>query len=1817
MNPNAAHPPPRPSYLGEGITYPERGEPQETEDIRINLSEKFSLLGDEFDASQKSAAESKEHMYVYLRVRPFTASEVEQNESQDCVSIPDACSVLVKAPQNSQANRLSEKGGSMAQKFTFTHVFGPESTQSQFFDGTIKRQVMDFMKGQSRLIFTYGVTNAGKTFTFQGTKYDAGVLPRSMEMLFNTIEGKVYSKMDLKPHRCRDYIRLTKEQMKAESAFKNSVLRHTKEADPQFSIRSNNSGTSGDTTDLLTDDVTGRLSNYSRAPSECEERLRESESFNLDLNESTKFSVWVSFCEIYNECIFDLLDPISGDKFYKRKTLKLAQDIKGFSFVKDLQWIQVSDAKEACRILALGKKFQSIAFTKLNSSSSRSHSIFTVRLLKIEDAEVPRVVRVSELALCDLAGSERCTKTQNEGERLKESGNINTSLLILGKCINALKNSQQSKTQQHVPFRESKLTHYLQSFFSGKGKVCMIVNISQAASAYDETLNVLKFSAIAQKVQMLESSQASESSQAKKARELSFIINNADNKMWLSRRRATVQWDSHLGDVLEDEDEAFEENFEDDECLDCTNLEEPEEEEEEEEEIILKKETYEKLLELVQDLKTQLVNEKRDKLVMELKIREEVANEFTQHFIQRENDFSERLQKEKELLEERCDERIEIFQDLVRKCSNEEEDEDDAKEDIVTASTDQNDLAAIKTQAAEAHHHIAAIRDDPETVTQLKNKIQQVTSELSKTQDELNRKSAELEKHIEESTGRDLRLEETDKKLLSQRQQIDKLMSMIQEKDIAIEKLKDLIAHWEVKCEEYEKTVSGIRGDMAKFSSGIDGSTSRKRPPEDHLLHPDQPPAKKELMECGDSCTESTSKQKDSLENKENVDTLYKLQEVQVEKEQYKSQVLHLNQTILELKEKLASCEEQVTELDFNNKTIACELQAKKDLASTLEGTVEMLKREIDHNKQSTASKVAQIKTIQSKLDDFNENEAKPDSEAQCLNLSDTVQSSLQISLTSGGIDSLVEKMGSGRESAFYNAIEGLWRKCQDVLQESSKKNKQIQHLKKELEDLKNNVADLQNTNDTLQVNLQEALFQGSILKENEQLITELRKQLSETFNDFERLKNQEMNYKNEALLNRQQIKDLGLLVDSYKEKCEKLSNMEDQTKEKSVACLSLEKQLADLHADHVNCEKTHQKLDAEKAELQLKIKQMVEELSGAENAKNEGKKQITETTKEIELLKKDLSQQTIQLKAAQLDLQRKEEDYAELKEKLADAKKQMQQVEKEISTMREEKKILTNKINDYEKQKKQMTSELEMRQRTIQQLSKERDNEKNGGTEQLYQKACQDLKGKEKIIEDMKLTLVEQEETQEEQEQALEAKVEETEKLAEELELWKQKYRELEKISSKEILTKLSCETNNMETVSTEVTKLQNQLREFEEKYSNDRKKWLDEKKTLITQAKESESHRNKEMRKFAEDRERYIKQQSEMEPLLTQLAEKDRTLQNWRNERDALVSALEIQLKNLLSMNAEKEREIELLKKSNNAHNSEDSSLLEEMKIQIATSEATIKELQRKLSEVEHKASATTVEMVEKRQTQIIEQPESTNFLGRNNRKVPSLRSDVSTSDSQDASETVLDSSMISTENGKTSRFPKPQMEIRFSPAKPNKMEVKHHGDDLPITVKITRSTRKRKSGEMEQDNVKNENWKNTRTIKMTPSTMASPDINSNELKRQVLTKQLSTSSTASSRKRDGTLQRLGEFLQSSPSIFQHKAKKLLGTIAAPKATNMISGQKVEENKPKKTRRKLYTAEISAPLDIPAHAIIMDTNQKESDHLIMKRRLRTRTAK
>ncbi|XP_056371567.1 kinesin-like protein KIF20B [Oenanthe melanoleuca] len=474
---------------------------------------------------QRSRLESKGCIEVFLRVRPFTSLERE-NGSKDCVSLEDSTNIILKTPQHF-LNRPSEKtAGPMLQRFTFSQVFGPETTQAEFFEGTMNQQVQDFLDGYNRVVFTYGVTNSGKTYTFQGTEGNVGILPRTLAMLFKSFEGRLYTEMNLKPHRCRDYIKLTEKQAREETAIKTSLLRLIKEVDHQ-------------------------INTSNKAPidsQDLEDISKHSEQSITAATNYIKFSVWISFFEIYNERFYDLLIPTSNEK--KRKTLRLAQDIKGCPFVKDLRWVQISDSKEAFRLLKLGLKHQSIASTKLNNCSSRSHRIFTIKVLKIEDSGgTPRVTRVNELSLCDLAGSERYTKTCNEGDRLKESGNINTSLLTLGKCLNALKNRQQSKLQRQIPFRESKLTHFLQGFFSGKGKVYMIVNISKCSSSYEETLNVLKFSAMAQKVLVMETPVLPQ--------DLSFCQKSAGDSSLLNVRRMQIprKRDTILEDVYECDEE--------------------------------------------------------------------------------------------------------------------------------------------------------------------------------------------------------------------------------------------------------------------------------------------------------------------------------------------------------------------------------------------------------------------------------------------------------------------------------------------------------------------------------------------------------------------------------------------------------------------------------------------------------------------------------------------------------------------------------------------------------------------------------------------------------------------------------------------------------------------------------------------------------------------------------------------------------------------------------------------------------------------------------------------------------------------------------------------------------------------------------------------------------------------------------------------------------------------------------------------------------------------------------------------------------------
>ncbi|XP_066881175.1 kinesin-like protein KIF20B isoform X8 [Kogia breviceps] len=1707
---------PRPSYVFSADPV---ARPSEInfDGIKLDLSREFSLVA---SSTEANSLESKDYLQVCLRVRPFTQSEKE-HESEGCVYIQDSQTVVLKDPQ-SILGRLSEKSsGQMAQTFSFSKVFGPETTQKEFFQGCILQPVKDLLKGQSRLIFTYGLTNSGKTYTFQGTEENIGILPRTLNVLFDSLKERLCTKMTLKPHRSREYLRLSPDQEKEEVASKIALLRQIKE----------------------------------------------------------------------------------------RKMLRLSQDVKGYSFIKDLQWVQVSDSKEAYRLLKLGIKHQSVAFTKLNNASSRSHSVFTIRILQIEESEMPRVMRVSELSLCDLAGSERSMKTQNEGERLRETGNINTSLLTLGKCINVLKNSEKSKFQQHVPFRESKLTHYFQSFFSGKGKICMIVNISQCFLAYDETLNVLKFSAIAQKVcvpDTLNSSQEKSFGPVKSSQDVSLDINSSDNKI-LNEKRSTISWESSLEDVVEDEDLVEDlEEAEEKQNVESEFTDEDLDKTLEDDKAFGSQEEKRKLLDLIEDLKKKLINERKEKLTLEFKIREEVTQEFTQYLAQREADFKETLLQEREILEENAECRLAIFKDLIGKCDTREEpnNEDHAVkaeteegqnyvgiEDIIGSL--QDDVTDIKKQAEIAHLCIASLADPQEAIACLELKFNQVKAELAKTKEELIKTQEELKKRENES-------------------EIN-LNSLVRELEKSIKDsagTSTLIIKNKLVCNEM---IEMSKDSKTKTYSG------RKRLNEIELQQ-DEPPAKKGPTHVSPTITEDQKKteemQESIEEDEENIRVLQENNEelktrlliVENELKSEKEEKAELNKHIVSLQQELSSSEKkscsfsvEVQQIQSNYDNAISELHVQRGINQEQEERIMKLSKEIETARRNITNNVSQIKLMQAKIDELRTLDSVSQiSNIDLLSLRDLSNGSQEDNLPNTQLhlldnDYLISKQVKengiqelGRERSFHSTVEAIWEECKEIVKSSSKKRHQIQELEQQIEKLQAEVKDCKDANNRLKTEERENKNQD-LLKEKESLIQQLKEELREKTVGLD-IQVQHVVEGKRALSELTQdvtcykvkIKELEAILETQKDECSRSAKLEQEIMEKESIILKQERNLKEFQANLQDSIKNAKDLSEREVTLKEEITKLTNNLQDAKHSLQLKEEEKETNWQETEKLKEELSASTALAQNLKADLQKKEEDYAELKEKLADAKKQIEQVQKEVSVMRYEEKLLRIKINELEKKKNQCSQEIDMKQRTIQQLKEQLSNQKVEEAIQQYERVCKDLSIKEKIIEDMQMTLEEQEQTQVEQDQVLEAKLKETERLATELEKWKEKCKDLETKSNQRSNKELE---DNTDVLNIKLSKLQDELQESEQKYKADRKKWLEEKMMLLTQAKEAENLRNKEMKKYAEDREHCLKQQNEMEMLKAQLAEKDGNLQQWREERDQLVAALEIQLKTLISSNIQKDNEIEQLKK--------------------ITSETSKTEKQTMDIQPRHMSSMDP--------GRVETEPQSTSF-------------EISRDEVEDGS-VVLDSCEVSTENNQSTRFPKPELEIQFTPLQPNKMAVKHLGCTSPVTVKIPKA-RKRKSNEMEEDFVKFENKKNA-TPRTNLKSPVSEHRNSSVKKEQKVSTRPSSKKTYSLRsqastisinvptkKKEGTLQKFGDFLQHSPTILQSKAKKIIETISSSKLSNVeVSNENV--SRPKRAKRKLYTNEISSPIDISGQVILLDHRVKESDHQILKRRLRTKTVK
>ncbi|KAJ1730427.1 hypothetical protein LPJ61_003013, partial [Coemansia biformis] len=220
-------------------------------------------------------------------------------------------------------------------------------------------------------------------------------------------------------------------------------------------------------------------------------------------NPAVSFHVEVSYLEIYNEKVRDLLNPLSTGGLRVREHPSLGP------YVEDLTKAAVSSFGQVLEHMVQGNRARTVAATNMNAMSSRSHAVFTIVVTRRTHSALEpdqATERVSRISLVDLAGSERANATMATGMRLKEGARINQSLAALGKVISALAAQEKrssgaaqraapsSASQAGVPFvpyRDSVLTWLLKDSLGGNSRTFMIATVSPAD--YGETLSTLRY----------------------------------------------------------------------------------------------------------------------------------------------------------------------------------------------------------------------------------------------------------------------------------------------------------------------------------------------------------------------------------------------------------------------------------------------------------------------------------------------------------------------------------------------------------------------------------------------------------------------------------------------------------------------------------------------------------------------------------------------------------------------------------------------------------------------------------------------------------------------------------------------------------------------------------------------------------------------------------------------------------------------------------------------------------------------------------------------------------------------------------------------------------------------------------------------------------------------------------------------------------------------------------------------------------------------------------------------------------------------------
>lgn len=459
---------------------------------------------------------------VAVRCRPMSAKETKDGH-QSIVEFEDGHKVIINNVGESPSDQLGTRSGersNVAQVYEFDAVFDWNSTQETVYNSVCRPIVEGVLGGYNGTIFAYGQTGTGKTYTMEG--------------LGNRSSRRTASEIPAPGSVVKDSAEDTQTVTNSAASAKLKLPAMRQQQQPASS-QDESRGVIPRAFKHIFDHIAGQR--------------------------DVQFLVRASYMEIYQEEIHDLLK-----KDRSQQKLNLHERPDTGVYVKDLTSYVCKSIEEIERVMRVGNQNRKVGATDMNEHSSRSHAIFVITIEQQHQHQQPELeserpelaisanqmktqrnnkqqvmidtrpsvqsasssssssssakntrIRVGQLNLVDLAGSERQRKTNNSGQRHKESIKINLSLSALGNVINSLMkiNGQQQSNKAHdaaaaasrvpsaaainksdgyhVPYRDSKLTRLLQDSLGGNSRTLMIANIGPASYNYDETINTLNY----------------------------------------------------------------------------------------------------------------------------------------------------------------------------------------------------------------------------------------------------------------------------------------------------------------------------------------------------------------------------------------------------------------------------------------------------------------------------------------------------------------------------------------------------------------------------------------------------------------------------------------------------------------------------------------------------------------------------------------------------------------------------------------------------------------------------------------------------------------------------------------------------------------------------------------------------------------------------------------------------------------------------------------------------------------------------------------------------------------------------------------------------------------------------------------------------------------------------------------------------------------------------------------------------------------------------------------------------------------------------